>query len=50
MYRCPETGFRVPSFESTKTSDGTYEVVTCAACGGVHLVDPATAKVIGRDE
>jgi hypothetical protein len=50
MYRCPDTGLRVPSFESTKTSDGTYDVVTCVACGRVHLIDPATGKVLGQDK
>jgi hypothetical protein len=50
MYRCPDTGLRVPSFESTKTSDGTYDVVTCVACGRVHLIDPATGKVPGQDK
>jgi hypothetical protein len=49
MYRCPDTGFRVPSFASTKTSDGAYEVVSCIICGQVHLVDPATRKVLGQD-
>jgi hypothetical protein len=50
MYRCPDTVFRVPSFESAKTSDGTYDVVACVACARVHLVDPATGKVLGQDK
>jgi hypothetical protein len=50
MYCCPETGFRVPSFVSTRTSDETYDVVACIACARVHLVDPATGKALGQDK
>jgi len=48
-YRCPDTGFRVESFASTKPSVGGYEGVACVACGRVHLVDPATGQVVGED-
>jgi hypothetical protein len=28
-YRCPETGFRMQSFASTKSADSVYEGVAC---------------------
>lgn len=48
-YRCPNTGLRVQSYACIRTSDGAYEVVTCTICRGVHLIDPATEKVLGED-
>jgi hypothetical protein len=27
-----------------------YEAVTCLACGGVHLVNPASGKTIDDDD
>ena len=53
LYRCPDTGFRVQGYrpdEQTSGDDDTYEVVTCLACQRVHLVNPATGRVIGEDE
>jgi hypothetical protein len=49
-YRCPNTDFRAQTYDSTKTSDGAYEVVACIICGHTHLVDPATGRVLGKDE
>ena len=48
-YRCPNTGLRVQSYACIRTSDGAYEVVTCNICKGVHLIDPATGRVLGED-
>jgi hypothetical protein len=50
FYRCPNTGLRVQSYACIKTSDGAYEVVVCTICRGVHLIDPATGKVLGEDQ
>ena len=52
LYRCPNTGFRVQGYTPEKTSgdDDAYETVTCLACQRVHLVNPATGKVMGEDE
>jgi hypothetical protein len=47
-YRCPKTGLRVQSYSPKKTADGAYEVVVCIICGGVHLLVPATGKVLGE--
>ena len=48
-YRCPKAGLRVQSFASTKPLVDGCERVECVACGRVHLVDPATGKVVGED-
>jgi len=50
LYRCPNTGFHVQSYACIKTSDDAYEVVTCTICRGVHLIDPATGRVLGEDK
>jgi hypothetical protein len=39
----------VESFASIKPLVDGYESVACVACGLVHLVDPATGKVVGGD-
>jgi hypothetical protein len=48
LYRCPNTGLRVQSYACIKTADGAYEVATCTICRGVHLIDPATGKVLAK--
>ncbi len=52
VYRCPNTGWRVHGFVTDDPSDGdyTFEPVTCTACTRVHLVNPATGKVLGMDD
>jgi hypothetical protein len=51
LYRCPNTGFRVQGYTPEQSSDhaDAYEVMTCLACQRVHLVNPATGKVLGED-
>ncbi len=50
LYRCPNTGLRVQGFVAEDVPDDadTYESVTCLACQQVHLVNPATGKVLGE--
>ncbi len=52
LYRCPNTGLRAQGFVAEDVSDDadTYESVTCLACQQVHLVNPATGKVLGEAE
>ena len=52
IFRCPTTGFRVQDYASEQTSDdhNSYEAVTCLACNQLHLVNPATGKVLGEDD
>jgi len=48
--RCPNTGYYVQGSASTKTSDGACETVACIICGGVHLIDLATGKMLGEEK
>jgi hypothetical protein len=52
LYRCPNTGFQVQGYspEQTSDDDSAYEAVTCLVCQRIHLVNPATGKVLGEDE
>jgi hypothetical protein len=52
VYRCPDTEFQVQAYSPLNLEDGvdTYETVTCTICGKVHLINPATGKVLGEDE
>jgi hypothetical protein len=51
-YRCPNTGYRVQGYTPGETVEdsGTYEAVVCALCQRVHLVNPATGKVVGEED
>ena len=49
LYRCPKTRLRVQGWiadEPKQPEKQTYEAVTCLACGGIHLVDPASGRTI----
>jgi hypothetical protein len=53
LYRCPNTSYRVQGFvaEEIPAEGDIYEAVTCLACRRIHLVNPATGKLLGeRDE
>jgi hypothetical protein len=52
LYRCPNTGHNVQGFavdNAAVSDDSIYEVVTCALCLRVHLVNPATGRVAGAN-
>jgi DNA-directed RNA polymerase subunit RPC12/RpoP len=47
MYRCPRTGLKVQGHAADDLINGeAYEPVTCTACGGTHLVNPKTGRVL----
>ncbi len=52
IYPCPVTGYQVqglaPKYLPEANTDA-YESAACTACGGVHLIDPKTGKVLGFD-
>jgi hypothetical protein len=53
LYRCPKTRMRVQGWiadEPLRPEKQTYEAVTCLACGGVHLVNPASGRTIDDDD
>jgi hypothetical protein len=47
LYRCPNTGQQVQAWaaDDPTEDDDAYEMVTCLACAGLHLVNPKTGKV-----
>ena len=45
IYCCPTTGVSVQGL-----ADNHYEAVQCLACQGVHLVNPATGKILGHEK
>jgi hypothetical protein len=46
------TGLKVQAWSADDISADAdrYEATTCTACRQIHLVNPATGKVIGNDE
>lgn len=50
IYKCPYTGQRVQGWVADDGNDDTHRTLTCLACQRVHLVDPKTGKVLGRDD
>jgi hypothetical protein len=50
IYRCPNTGDRVQGFSAEDISEDqrTCEPVTCPSCHQLHLVNPATGKVLDK--
>jgi len=52
FFRCPDTGFRVQGWTSgddeSERVGVASEVVTCPACGWLHLIDPKTGKTAGE--
>jgi hypothetical protein len=53
LYRCPNTGLNVQSWVADDPTEGgkeTHETVTCTACTRLHVVNPATGRVLGADD
>jgi hypothetical protein len=55
LYRCPKTAQTVQGWvadDPTKDRDSAdvYETIECLACGGLHLVRPATGQVLGQSD
>jgi len=46
-YRCPRTGQEVHGHVADELINGeTYEPITCTACGGTHLVNAKSGRVL----
>ena len=46
-YRCPRTGQELHGHVADDLINAeAYEPVTCTACGGTHLVDPKSGKLL----
>jgi hypothetical protein len=51
IYRCPNVGLQVQGWTAEETSgEQEFETVLCTACRQIHLVSPATGKVLGADQ
>ena len=50
-FQCPNKGVRVQGWTIEDASDGDfYAPVKCTACRGIHYVNPATGRVLGRTD
>ena len=55
VYKCPATAFNVQGhvrradYEEQAAKGNDYQSLTCAVCGGAHLVDPKTGNVAGAE-
>ena len=50
IFRCPRTGFNVQATDDDEpevTDAKHYKMFECLACGGFHLVEPSTGKLMG---
>ena len=49
-HQCPRTGQQVQGHVTNVLieDDGTYELVTCTACGRTHLVNPKTGRLLDQ--
>ena len=53
LFCCPITGQTVQGYseanESPQDERRYYEAVTCVACGRLHIVNPATGKLLSEE-
>lgn len=53
LFRCPLTSFLVQGFsaeiEGSDDRRRRYEAIDCLACGSMHLVNPATGKLMSEE-
>ena len=55
LYRCPTTGCQLegrwaPPGPSAASPLVTYVAESCPACGGLHIVNPATGRMMSDDQ
>jgi hypothetical protein len=53
LYRCPNISLKVQGWvadDPAERGEDMYETVICTACTRLHLVNPATGKVLGADD
>lgn len=50
LFRCPQTGLNVQAHLSAhEVPQQTYVAQHCLACGGVHLVNPRTGRLMSEE-
>jgi len=53
LYRCPRTGQNVQGWiadDPGEPDDDAYEAMQCIACSRIHMVNPASGRVLGEDK
>jgi predicted RNA-binding Zn-ribbon protein involved in translation (DUF1610 family) len=55
FYRCPTTGCQLEGRQAAPASAAvsplvTYVAESCPACGGLHIVNPATGRLMAEDQ
>ena len=51
-YRCPTTGYRLEGRQTAPAAASpmvTYVAEHCAACGGLHIVNPTTGRLMSEE-
>ncbi len=50
LYRCPATGYTIQGGLRAQDVRGqTYVAQTCLACGSIHLVNPASGRLLSEE-
>ena len=50
LFRCPQTGLNVQGhMKAQDLPTQTYVMQNCPACGGMHLVNPRTGKLVSEE-
>jgi hypothetical protein len=51
IFTCPTTSMNVQQWmlDDADALDDEYEVITCPACAGLHLLNRKTGKLLGQD-
>jgi hypothetical protein len=52
IYRCPATGYRLEGRQAAPAAASpivTYVAEHCVACGGLHIVNPATGRLMSEE-
>ena len=49
IFRCPVTGLNVQGSLVTSETEAHYVAHTCLACGGTHLVNPLSGKLMSEE-
>jgi len=52
IFRCPATSLNIQHWldDDQDVPENEYEVITCLACKGLHLINRKTGKILGQSE
>lgn len=49
IFRCPVTGLNIQGTQSCTDTEAHYVAHGCPACGGMHLVNPLSGKLMSEE-